>query len=73
VRNLLERNLEMPESLSPAAEPPDEPLVRRANSNLLLWVSLGVFALALGIFVGLRLSFDQQVADVSARVDKLVH
>ena len=73
VRNLLERNLEMPESLSPAAEPPDEPLVRRANSNLLLWGSLGVFALALGIFVGLRLSFDQQVADVSARVDKLVH
>jgi type VI secretion system protein ImpK len=73
VRNQLERNLEVPDSLSPAGEPPDEPLARRANSNLLLWVSLGVFALALGVFVGLRLSFDQQVADVSSRVEKLAH
>jgi type VI protein secretion system component VasF len=39
----------------------------------MLWVSLGVFALALAIFVGLRLSFDQQVANVAARVDKLAH
>jgi type VI secretion system protein ImpK len=73
VRNQLERNMEIPDSLSPAGEPPDEPLVRRANSNLLLWVSLGVFALALGVFVGLRLSFDGQVADVSSRVEKLAH
>lgn len=73
VRNQLERNMEVPDSLSPAGEPPDEPLVRRANSNLLLWVSLGVFALALGVFVGLRLSFDGQVADVSSRVEKLAH
>jgi type VI secretion system protein ImpK len=71
VRNVLERNLEMPDSLAPAGEPPDEPQVRRANSNLLLWVSLGVFALAIAIFVGLRLSFDQQVADVASRVEKL--
>ena len=71
VRNVLERNLEMPESLAPAGEPPDEPQVRRASSNLLLWVSLGVFALAIAIFVGLRLSFDQQVADVASRVEKL--
>jgi len=73
VRNVLERNLEVPDTLAPAAEPPDEPAVRRASSNLLLWVSLGVFALALAVFVGLRLSFDQQVADVTARVDKLAH
>lgn len=73
VRNLLERNLEVPDELAPAGLPPDEPQVRRASSNFLLWVSLGVFALALAIFVGLRLSFDQQVADVAARVDKLGH
>jgi type VI secretion system protein ImpK len=73
VRNALERNLEIPETMAPAAEPPDEPAVRRANSNLLLWVSLGIFALALAVFVGLRLSFDQQVSEVSARVDKLAH
>ncbi len=56
-----------------AGDPPDEPAVRRASSNLLLWVSLGVFALAIAVFVGLRISFDQQVADVSSRVDKLAH
>jgi type VI secretion system protein ImpK len=73
VRNLLERNLDIPEELSPAGAPPDEPAVRRASSNLLLWVSLGIFALALAVFVGLRISFDQQVADVTTRVDKLAH
>jgi type VI secretion system protein ImpK len=71
VRNLLERNIEVPDELAPAGEPPDEPMVRRAGSNLMLWVSLGIFALALAVFVGLRVSFDQQVADVTARVDKL--
>lgn len=73
VRNTLERNLEIPEELAPAGEPPDEPMVRRAASNWLLWVSLGIFALALAVFVGLRVSFDQQVADVSARVDRIAH
>lgn len=73
VRNTLERNIEIPEVMAPAAEPPDEPQVRRANSNLLLWVSLGIFALALAVFVGLRVSFDQQVSDVTTRVDKLAH
>jgi len=73
VRNVLERHLEEPEVMAPAGEPPDEPQVRRANSNILLWVSLGVFALALAIFVGLRLSFDQQVAEVTSRVEKLAH
>jgi type VI protein secretion system component VasF len=63
----------VPDDLAPAGEPPDEPQARRASSNFLLWVSLGVFALALAIFVGLRLSFDQQVADVTSRVDKLAH
>jgi type VI secretion system protein ImpK len=73
VRDQLERHLEEPESLAPAGDPPDEPAVRRASSNLLLWVSLGVFALAIAVFVGLRISFDQQVADVAGRVDKLAH
>jgi type VI secretion system protein ImpK len=73
VRNVLERNLEIPEEMAPAGQPPDEPMIRRAGSNLMLWVSLGIFALALAVFVGLRVSFDQQVADVTARVDKLAH
>jgi type VI secretion system protein ImpK len=73
VRSQLERHLEVPEEIAPAGEPPDEPAVRRARSNVLLWVSLGIFALALAVFVGLRISFDQQVADVTARVDRLAH
>jgi type VI secretion system protein ImpK len=73
VRNQLERHMEAPEDMAPAGDPPDEPLVRRAGSNVLLWVSLGIFALALAVFVGLRISFDRQVADVSVRVDRLAH
>ncbi|MGD0838477.1 MAG: DotU family type IV/VI secretion system protein [Polyangia bacterium] len=73
VRNQLERHMELPEELAPAGQPPDEPAVRRGASNALLWLSLGIFALALAVFVGLRISFDQQVADVAARVDKLAH
>jgi type VI secretion system protein ImpK len=73
VRSQLERHIEVPEEMAPAGEPPDEPLVRRASSNVLLWVSLGIFAMALAVFVGLRISFDRQVADVSARVDRLAH
>jgi type VI secretion system protein ImpK len=73
VRNQLERHLEVPDVMAPAGEPPDEPAVRRGSSNFMLWVSLGIFALALAVFIGLRLSFDQQVSDVAARVDKLAH
>jgi type VI secretion system protein ImpK len=70
VRNQMQRNQEVPSELSPAAEPPDEPLVRSASRNVLLWVSLGIFALALAVFVGLRLSFDRQVGDFTSRVEE---
>jgi type VI secretion system protein ImpK len=71
VRNQVQRNQEVPSELSPAGQAPDEPLVRSANRNLLLWVSLGIFALALAVFVGLRVSFDRQVGDLSSRVDEI--
>ena len=71
VRNQVQRNQEVPSALSPAGEAPDEPLVRRAGRNLLLWVSLGIFALALAVFVGLRVSFDRQVGELSSRVDEI--
>jgi type VI secretion system protein ImpK len=70
VRNQVQRNQEVPSELSPAAEPPDEPLVRSASRNVLLWVSLGIFALALAVFVGLRVSFDRQVGDFTGRVEE---
>jgi type VI secretion system protein ImpK len=71
VRNLMQRNQEEPGALSPAGEAPDEPLVRSGSRNLFLWVSLGIFALALAVFVGLRLSFDRQVGDLAGRVDEI--
>jgi type VI secretion system protein ImpK len=71
VRNQVQRNQEEPSALSPAGEAPDEPLLRSASRNVLLWVSLGVFALALAVFVGLRVSFDHQVGDLSSRVDEI--
>lgn len=72
LRNQLDRQTETPDSLSPTGEPPDEPLVQKANSNVLLWVSLGVLAIAFSVFIGLRVSFNQKVVDVTNRVEKLV-
>jgi type VI protein secretion system component VasF len=72
VRNQVQRHQEMPSALSPAGEAPDEPLVRSAKRNLLLWVSLAIFAVALAAFVGLRVSFDHQVGDLAGRVDEIV-
>ena len=71
VRNQVQRNQEEPSALSPAGEAPDEPLVRSASRNVLLWVSLGILALALAVFVGLRVSFDHQVSDLAGRVDEI--
>jgi type VI secretion system protein ImpK len=71
VRNQVQRQQPEPGPLSPAGEAPDEPLVRRGGRNLLLWVSLGICALALAVFVGLRISFDHQVGDLSSRVDEI--
>ncbi|HEX7599328.1 MAG TPA: DotU family type IV/VI secretion system protein, partial [Polyangia bacterium] len=71
VRNQVQEISEAPDLLSPAGEAPDEPLVRAASRNLLLWSSLGILALALAVFVGLRLSFDHQVAELGTRVDEI--
>ncbi|MGA7743680.1 MAG: DotU family type IV/VI secretion system protein [Polyangia bacterium] len=71
VRSQVQRSQEEPSALSPAGDAPDEPLLHGAGRNLLLWLSLGIFALALAVFVGLRLSFDQQVGDLAGRVDEI--
>jgi len=73
LRPEIERNIEAPDSLSPAGDPPDEPLVRASRNNTFLWVALGMFAIALTVFIGLRISLSHQVADLAARVDQLGH
>ncbi len=70
VRQRVERDAEVPETLSPAGEVPDEPMVRRASSNAPLWIALGVAAVALAVFVGLRVSFDRNVSDLENRVQE---
>ena len=71
VRSQVQRSQEEPSALSPAGEAPDEPLLHGGGRNLVLWLSLGIFALALAVFVGLRVSFDQQVGDLAGRVDEI--
>jgi type VI secretion system protein ImpK len=70
-RTQVQRNQEVPSTLSPAGEAPDEPLLRAAGRSLWLWVSLAILALALTVFVGLRVSFDHQVGDLAGRVDEI--
>jgi len=48
----LHAGMEFPDQLSPAGEPPDEPLVQRGGRNPFLWVSLAMFAVAIAVFVG---------------------
>lgn len=71
LRPEVERQLEVPDRLSPAGEPPDEPLVRSSRRNPFLWIALGVFAVAIAVFIGLRLSLDRQVTQIGDRVDQL--
>jgi type VI secretion system protein ImpK len=73
MRPEVERQIEPPDSLSPAGEPPDEPLVRASGNNLFLYVALGMFAAAIAVFVGLKMSLSHQIADLAARVAELSH
>ena len=71
LRPEIERHIEPPDSLSPAGEPPDEPLVRAVRQQPVLCMALGVFAVAIAVFVGLRVSLSHQIADLAARVAEL--
>ena len=73
LRPEIERHIETPDVLSPAGEPPDEPLVRPGQKNLFLWIALGVFAVAIAVFIGLRVNLDRQVSALSDRVEQLNH
>jgi type VI secretion system protein ImpK len=71
LRPEVERHIEVPDRLSPAGEPPDEPLVRASRRNPFIWIALGVCAIAIAVFIGLRVSLDHQVAQIGDRVDLL--
>jgi type VI secretion system protein ImpK len=67
----VERTVEPPDQLSPAGEAPDEPLIRASKRNPFMWIALGVFAVAITVFIGLRVSLDHQVSEIRDRVDSL--
>ena len=71
LRPEVQRRMQVPDVLSPNGIPPDEPLVRSSSRNPFLFVALGVFAIAIAVFIGMRFTLDQSVADVAARVDDL--
>lgn len=71
VKPEVEKHIEPPDPLAPSGEPPDEAQVRAGQRNPFLWVALGVFAVGIAVFIGLRLSLDRKVADLSARVEEL--
>ncbi|HEX3696107.1 MAG TPA: DotU family type IV/VI secretion system protein [Polyangia bacterium] len=71
LRPEIERNIDVPDRLSPAGEPPDEPMIRSGRRNPILWIALGVFAVAIAVFISLRISLDREVFGLADRVDQL--
>jgi type VI secretion system protein ImpK len=71
LRPEVERHIDVPDHMSPNGEPPDEPLVRSSRRNPFLWIALGVFAVAITVFILLRVSLDHQVNEIRDRVEQL--
>jgi type VI secretion system protein ImpK len=71
VRPEVERHLEAPDPLAPAGLAPDAAELERGGRNPLLWVALGVCAVAIAVFIGLRVSLNKGVADLNDRVEEL--
>ena len=71
LRTELERKIERPDHLSPAGEAPDEPLIRNSQRNPFLWAALAVFAVAIAVFIGLRVSLNSSVSALADRVEEL--
>jgi len=71
IRPEIERQMDPVDTLSPAADPPDEPLVRATRRNPFLWVALALFAVAIGVFIGLKVTLDAKVGRLADRVEEL--
>ena len=71
VKPEVEKHIEPPDPLAPSGDPPDEAQVRASRRNTFLWVALGVFAVAIAVFIGLKVSLDRAVSDLAGRVEEL--
>ena len=45
--------------------------IQRGGRNPFLWVSLGIFAIAIAVFVGLKVSLDTRANELNDRVEEL--
>jgi type VI protein secretion system component VasF len=61
----------VPDNLAPAGDPPDQAMMRSSRRNPFLWVALGVFAVAIAVFIGLRVSLDRQVSELANHVEEI--
>jgi type VI secretion system protein ImpK len=71
LRPEVERQVEAADPLAPSGLAPDTSELERSRRNPLIWVALGVCALAIATFIGLRLSLNKSVADLSDRVEEV--
>jgi type VI secretion system protein ImpK len=71
VRPEVERQIEAPDSLAPAGLPPDAAQLKARRHNPLIWVALGICALAIALFIGLRVSLNKSVSDLAESVEEL--
>lgn len=71
IKSDVEAGTDLPDELSPAGEPPDEPMVQHGGRNPFLWVSLGIFAIAIAVFVGLKVSLDGRANEINDRVEEM--
>jgi hypothetical protein len=62
LRAELAQALDVPEELSPSAERPDDAVFKRRGRMGFLWVSIGALALAVGVYVALRMSIGNEAA-----------
>jgi type VI secretion system protein ImpK len=68
IRTELERVIAFPEQLSPSALPPDEGSAARRDRRFHIWIGLGALALAMSVYIGLRVALDHEVDAVNENV-----
>lgn len=68
VKGELARALDIPDELSPSAARPDDAVLKRGGHKPLLWISLAALALAVSVYVALRVSIDSEGAVAKNRL-----
>jgi type VI secretion system protein ImpK len=62
LRTELSQALDVPDELSPSGERPDDAVFKRRGRMPFLWISIGALALAVSVYVALRMSIGSEAA-----------